>query len=151
MSWWCSFVGPALAWLNGPVVGALGCCVCASRLKTHYRKSRALSTFRWGSFSPKTWASSPPQRKLIVDVFFPKRVWYSKTFRHLNVYSFFLIIIYNALLPLKISNRTLGKIPFLPEQHPHCSSFSVNFCRGWWFCSQIRQWKTVCQMFHLVS
>ena len=44
-----------------------------------------------------------PQKKLIVDVFFPKRVWYGKNFRQLNVYRFFIVSIYNALMLTKNS------------------------------------------------
>ena len=53
MNWQDSFVGPALACLNGPVVGHWGAMSVFPDSKPTTRKNRALSTFGWEKFSPK--------------------------------------------------------------------------------------------------
>ena len=126
-------MGPALAWLNKPVAGALGCYVCASNLKAHYRKSQGSIYFQVGKLLSKDLSflqPPPPPQELIADVLFPKRVWYRKNFRQLmvNVYRFFH---HHRPQCSASTNRTLGKIPFQARTASSLFSFSVNFCRDW--------------------
>ena len=149
MNWQYSFVSLALTWLNGPIVGALGCYVCASRIKAHYWKIQGSIYFGrkllskdalppkkilannelkfvsllWKEFFPKKWGVLIWKR----DVSLPERVWYRKNFRQIHVHSFFITIVYNPLPPLKILNRTQGTTPFQARTASPLFFFSCRF------------------------
>ena len=57
------FVGPALACISGPVVGALGCYVCASRLQVHDLKNQGSIYFGIRELLSKDLSFPPPKKK----------------------------------------------------------------------------------------